>query len=578
MSNVQCSMSNRWIVPWALSIEQWILDIGEEVEVIKQHIVQHVRRALEEMGDLTQEPEIVLERPKDEQHGDLSTNVAMMLSKTLRRPPRQIAEEIAARFEVDGDLIAAAEVAGPGFVNFRLGTGWLYRSLREIVREGDGYGRSGLGKGKRANVEFVSANPTGPLTVAHGRGAAIGDTVANVLEHSGYDVTREYYFNDAGNQMRVLARSVEARYRELLGEETAFPEEGYQGDYIFDIARQVIEQHDRGLLEGEHLGLFKESAEQTIFRGIEDTLERLGIRFDVFFNEHSLYESGAIRDTIDRFRAKGLAYDRDGAVWFRATAFGIDKDRVIAKSTGEPTYRLPDMAYHVDKIERGFDLIIDVLGADHHATFQDVLTGVEVLGYPVEMIEALIHQFVTIKRGDKKVRMSTRKANFVTLDEVMEEVGGDAVRYFFVMRRINSHLDFDLELAKKQSDENPVYYVQYAHARISSILRFAEEEGRSTEEDDVDLALLRAPEEFALIKCLLEFPDLVEGVARSFEVHRIPGYLQRLASTFHYFYHEHRVVTEDLALTAARLALMRATQIVLNNGLRLVNVSAPERM
>jgi len=298
----------------------------------------------------------------------------------------------------------------------------------------------------------------------------------------------------------------------------------------------------------------------------------------MFFNEHSLYESGAIHEAIERFRAKRLAYDRDGAVWFRATAFGIDKDRVIAKSTGEPTYRLPDMAYHVDKIERGFDLVIDVFGADHHATFRDVLAGVEALGYSPEKIVVLIHQFVTIKRGDKKVRMSTRKANFVSLDEVMEEVGGDAVRYFFVMRRINSHLDFDLELAKEQSDENPLYYVQYAHARIASILRLAEEEGRSVEEDDADLSLLRTPEEFALIKCLLEFPDLVEGVARSFEVHRIPGYLQRLASTFHYFYHEHRVVTEDQALMAARLVLMRATKIVLNNGLHLVGVSAPERM
>ena len=533
---------------------------------------------MEKVGDLPQEPEIVLECPRDAEHGDLSTNVAMMLSRALKRPPREIAGEIVERFEVDGDLIEKVEVAGSGFINFRLGKGWLYGSLREIVRKGEAFGRSDLGRKKHANVEFVSANPTGPLTVAHGRGAAIGDTVANVLARAGYEVTREYYFNDAGNQMRMLARSVEARYRELLGQETTFPEEGYQGEYIFDIARQMVEQHNGGLLAGEHLDLFKESAEQAIFEGIGDTLERLGIRFDVFFNEHSLYESGAIREAIERFREKGLAYDRDGAVWFRATEFGIDKDRVIAKSTGEPTYRLPDMVYHVDKIERGFDLLIDVFGADHHSTYQDVLTGVKALGYPAEKVVVLIHQFVTLKREGKKVKMSTRKAHFVTLDELMEEVGSDAVRYFFVMRRINSHLDFDLELAKTQSDENPVYYVQYAHARISSILRFAEEEGRPIEEEDADLSLLESPEELALIKCLLEFPGLLEDVARSFEVHRIPTYLQRLASAFHYFYHEHRVVTEDRALTSARLVLMRATRIVLNNGLKLVGVSAPERM
>jgi len=414
--------------------------------------------------------------------------------------------------------------------------------------------------------------------VGHGRQAAIGDSIARLLERVGYEVTREYYFNNAGNQMALLARSVYARYQELLGKAAQIPEEGYQGEYIIDIAKAILDKHGNSLTEKD-LELFKKEAEEANFVTIKTALSKIGIAFDVYFNETSLHETGKVKEVISQLKEKGYTYEVDGALWFKATEFGIEKDRVLVKSTGEPTYRLVDMAYHKDKLARGFDRILDIFGADHHSDAQDVLAGVKALGLDASKIEVIIHQFVTLSRGGERVRMSKRAATYVTLDELIEEVGADAVRFFFLMRRSEAHLDFDLDLAKKQSDENPVYYVQYGHARISNILGHAEEQGVSRcPADKINFELLKEPEELALIKQVMDFPELALGAATSREPHRITVYLQDLAGVFHNFYHQHRVVTEDEPLTQARLCLVEAVGVVMRHGLSLIGVSAPERM
>jgi len=526
-----------------------------------------------------------VERPREGSHGDYATNLALVVSRRVGKPTRDIAGDIVGNLGAE-DMFERVEVAGPGFINFTLSKDFVRRQLFRITEEDENFGRLDLGAGKRVNVEFVSANPTGPLTVGHGRGATIGDTLANILENAGYDVTREYYFNDAGNQMRVLAKSVYIRYLQLLGEDVPFPEDGYQGDYIRDIAVEIKEKYGGGLRGEENLEFFKEFAEDRIFESIKGTLRRMGIEFDSYYNESSLYSSGKIQDVVSILKNRGLAYERDGALWFKATSFGADKDRVIIKSSGEPTYRLPDIAYHRDKFDRGFDLAIDILGADHHATYRDVKFGVRALGYDDSRIVVIIHQFVTLLRDGRTVKMSTRKANFVTLDELLDEVGSDAARYFFLMRKADSHLEFDLDLAKEQSEKNPVYYVQYAHARICSMLRFAEERGFDISRigEMADPSLLNSDEEIRLIKTLLDFPDFLEGCTTSMEVHRLTSYMEKLASDFHYFYTrgirepQHRVVTDDERMTMARLLLVEATRIVLRNALRLAGVSAPEKM
>ena len=452
------------------------------------------------------------ETPANPEHGDLATNAAMQLARHLRRAPRQIAEEIAQRLRekpVDPDRVAAIEVAGPGFLNIRFSDAYLTSELADLLEAGPDYGRTSGGAGQRALVEYVSANPTGPLTVGHGRNAVLGDTVANLLEWTGWEVTREYYFNDAGRQMRVLGQSVRARYEGLVfpdrptkeietGEGTSvqvperFPEDGYVGAYIKDIAQALYEEHGDALaLAHPHndIAPFKERAQQEIFEDIRQTLARLGVEMDTFFNEHALYETKAIWKTLDTLREKGYVYDQDDAIWFKTTAFGKENDTVLVKSSGEPTYRLPDIAYHVSKFERGFDKLVDVFGADHIATYPDVLRGIEVLGYDPAKVDVVIYQFVTLVRGGEPVKMSTRKANFVTLDELMDEVGEDVTRFFFLMRAPNTHLEFDLDLAKEASDKNPVFYLQYAHARICSILRKAEDVG-FTFGDAPDLGLL----------------------------------------------------------------------------------------
>ena len=523
------------------------------------------------------EIDLTFEKPRVAEHGDLTSNVALILAKQFGKNPRQFAQDIVSHLGVDKTLVDAVEVAGPGFINFRFSDKFYVQQLPDILEKGSSYGKIDLGKGKKTNVEFVSANPTGPLTVGHGRNAVYGDTVANLLEWTNHNVTREYYFNNAGRQMRVLGDSVRLRYLELLSNPVEFPDDYYQGAYIRDIAQRMVDEFGDKYRDEPAEGIFKQRAEQEIFEDVKKTLQSLGIKFDVFFNENTLYESGKVEEIIDELRKKGLAYDADGAIWFKTSVLGSDKDKVIVKSTGEPTYRLPDIAYHREKFRRGFELIIDVLGADHIATYPDVVAGLRALSYDTSKMKVLIHQFVTIVQEGEVVKMSTRKANFITLDELIGEAGEDVVRYFFLMRSIGSHLNFDLKLAKEQSDENPVYYLQYAHARIASIIRHAELQG-AVASAKPDPSRLTQPEEIALTKKLVEFPDIVESCAVTYEPHRLADYLHDAAGVFHKFYHQHRVVTEDADLTAARLMLCSAAKTVLANGFAILGISAPERM
>ncbi len=514
--------------------------------------------------------------PKIEAHGDLSSNAAMLLTKQLKRKPREIAGEIISALNYDEAKISKVEIAGPGFINFFFTPDFIAEITKDILSEGENFGRSSKYSGKKANVEFVSANPTGPLTVGHGRNAVFGDTIANLLEWVGYYVDREYYFNNAGRQMRVLGDSVRLRYLELLGQTIEFPQDYYQGDYIKDIAQSLIDEYGDKLTEESAEGKFKAKAEAEIFKDIKSSLEKLGIVHKIFFNENSLYEEGKIKDTISAFAQKNLSYEKDGAVWLKLTELGNEQDKVIVKSTGEPTYRLPDIAYHITKFNRGYNLMIDIFGSDHNATYPDVLAGLKALGYDPEKVKVLIHQFVTIMDGGEVVKMSTRKANYITLDQLEEEVGKDVVRYFFNMRNITTHMNFDLSLAKKQSDENPVFYLQYAHARICSIIKMIEKEELKSSTENLNL--LTSPEEQQLLKKLLQFKDEVLISAELYETHRICTYLEELAAAFHKFYTFCRILGTERKLAEARVALAAATKIVIKNGLSILGVSAPERM
>lgn len=526
-----------------------------------------------ELDDL---PEIQTEAPKIASHGDASTNIAMMLAKPLRNNPRAIAQLIVGGLNYDEKKISAVEIAGPGFINFRFAEDYLFDELAGILKSGESYGKTESLSGKKVLVEFVSANPTGPLTVGHGRNAVLGDTVARLLEWTGADVTREYYFNDAGRQMRVLGQSVQARYLEQLGKGSAFPEGGYEGEYIKNIAIDLIEEKGNALAKSDDWAPFKEKAEEAIFADISHTLERMKINMDSYFNEHSLYTDGSIDKTVARLRELDLAYDADGATWFRTTKFGKEKDTVLIKSTGEPTYRLPDIAYHANKLDRGYDLCIDIFGADHIATYPDVLSGIESLGYDKSKIDVVVYQFVTIVKDGKPFKMSTRKANFVTLDELMDEVGSDVTRFFFLMRSPNTHLEFDIAQAKEAGEKNPVFYLQYAHARISSILRKADE--AYSFEKKPTLQLLEQPAEKSLIKTLLRFPEFIQSAAESREPHRLINYLNDVASAFTTFYHDCRIIGVENELAQARIQLAKATARVLNNGLTILGISAPEKM
>lgn len=520
-----------------------------------------------------------IEAPKFEGQGDLSTNLAMIVAGKEKKNPREIATQLTEILSKSTDLLEKVEVAGPGFVNFFIKENVWQEVLPVICQLGKNFGKSKVGQGKKVLVEFVSANPTGPLSVGHGRQAVLGDAIARLLVATGHEVDREYYYNDAGRQMRVLGESTRARYLENLGLPFNFPEDGYQGEYINDIAQALIDDVGDKLKDTEDVTPFKDKAEKEIFKDINNTLSRLEIKFDNYYNEHSLYENGHVDDVVALLREKGLVYDKDDAVWFKTTEFGHDKDRVIIKSTGEPTYRLPDIAYHREKFKRGYDWMVDIFGSDHIATVPDVLAGVRALGYDDSKVTVVIHQFVTLMREGQQVKMSTRKATFITVDELLDEVGADVVRFFFLMRKADSQLDFDIDLAKQESQENPVYYVQYGHARLSSIARKAEEEGVTLGDlKEAPVHLLKLPEELDMLKAMAAYPGLIESAALDLAPHRITFFLQDLAGQFHSYYNKHRVISDDMDLSRARLWLAEALKIVFRNGLQLIGVSAPESM
>lgn len=540
-------------------------------------LLQHALETAQKGGALKSKslPPLFFEVPRDPAFGDLASPVALGMAREERTSPRNIAERIVQHIADPDGLLQSVEVAGAGYINFRLTQRFWTQALLDIDK--GNYGPTRFGTGRRVLVEFVSANPTGPLTVGHGRNAVLGDGIARLLEATGHEVTREYYFNNAGRQMTVLGQSVRARYCEQIGEPMEFPEGGYQGEYIASIAADLVAQHGTALRDEPENEPFKSAAQVAIFDEIKQTLARMGVSFDSYFNEDSLYTDGRIEAVLADLRSRELAVDREGAVWLRGEPLGLDKDRVLVKSTGEPAYRLPDIAYHKEKLERGYDLNIDVLGADHIAEHQEVLAALRGLGLEADSIKAIIYQFVTLTRGGVQVKMSTRRAEYITVDELLDEVGSDVARFFFLTRKADSHLEFDLDLAKKQSADNPVFYVQYAHARVCSLERQAVSAGIETA-TAADLELLTEPEELAVIKLLARYGDLVEEAAEALEPHRIIFYLVELASEFHRFYNRHRILIDDRRRSAARLFLARALRTVIGSGLSLVGVSAPETM
>lgn len=575
-------------------------------EELTRQVERALRAVLDEAGDTGDAPDVVLEVPRQAEHGDYSCNVAMGLARRLRRKPREIAESLRAALGDAGGLLESAEVAGPGFLNFRLRAASWQGLVADILRAGTDYGRRALGRGEKVQVEFVSANPTGPLSTGHGRQGVLGDCIARLLERVGCAVTREYYFNDGGRQMRVLGESVKARYLELLGRAAppsaealadaslpwpaeidgrpvAFPRDGYQGDYIRDIAEKLVAAHGEGLVDEPGEGAFRGVAEKAIFAEIDATLESIGIHFDVYSNEKTLYEDGLVDQVVADLRERGLVYENEGALWLAATRLGLDRDRVVVKSTGEPTYLLPDIAYHREKFRRGFMRIVDVQGADHIEQFPFVRAAMQALDLDASRVELVMHQFVTITSGGEKVKQSTRKATFITVDELVEQVGADVFRFFMIERKPEGHLDFDLDLARDRNwRKNPAYYVQYAHARTHGIERKAREEGAAVPgPDGFDPARLALPEEIELVRKLGEFPELVERAAQAREPHHVAYYLRELAGLWNPYVQDgqnHRVVSEDAGLTAARLALALAVRHVLAAGLDLLGLSAPERM
>ncbi len=544
-----------------------------------QHLIATAILSAQAAGDLplVEMPELVVEQAQRPEHGDFATPAALALAKPMRTSPREIAEHIVRHLPPD-EMLASVEIAGPGYVNMRLSTAWLARQVDRVLEQGQRYANAEIGQGRRAQVEFVSANPTGPLTVGHGRNTILGATLASVLAAAGWQVTREYYYNDAGLQMKTLGESLKLRARQLLGEHVELAENHYQGEYLTDIASKIIAEYGPSVVEREW-AFFKDQAQQAIFEQIYTTLERLGITFDVLTNEAGYYENGAIWRVLERLRVAGYAYDADGATWFRATAFGADKDRVLVRSTGEPTYRLPDIAYHADKLDRGFDMVVTVLGVDHIAEVPDIANALRVLGYDAGRLRPLVYQFVTLLRHGEAVKMSTRKANYVTLDELIDEVGPDAVRFFMLMRAADTPIEFDLDLAKRRSDDNPVYYVQYAHARTTGILDRAAPEKGVVFNPTADVTLLAHPSELALIKEILRLAEVVKNCATRLELHPLTFYARDLASAFSAFYRDCPVLgAPEESLVAARIKLVMAARIALARVLGLMGMAAPEQM
>ncbi|WP_339198029.1 arginine--tRNA ligase [Aeribacillus sp. FSL k6-2211] len=558
------------------------MNIVDEVkEQLKQEIKNAVLKA--NIAEEEQIPEVILEVPKEKAHGDYSTNMAMQLARIAKKAPRAIAEEIVQHFDRAKASIEKIDIAGPGFINFFMNNEYLTKLIPAIIQAGDKYGESNVGEGKKIQVEFVSANPTGDLHLGHARGAAFGDSLCNILEKAGYDVTREYYINDAGNQIHNLALSVEARYLEALGKEAEMPEDGYYGQDIMEIGKKIADEYGDSLLEKseeERLQFFRDLGLKYELEKIRKDLEEFRVSFDVWYSETSLYKSGKIDEALDMLRKNGHIYEQDGATWFRSTAFGDDKDRVLIKKDGSYTYLTPDIAYHKDKLDRGFDKLINIWGADHHGYIPRMKAAIQALGYDQNILEVEIMQMVSLFKNGEKVKMSKRTGKAVTMRELIEEVGLDAVRYFFAMRSGDSHMDFDLGLAVSESNENPVYYAQYAHARVCSILRQGNEQGLSYNANESDLLNeIQSEKEIELLKKLGEFPGVVAEAAEKRIPHRITNYIFELASVLHSFYNAEKVLDASNEMKSkARLALMKATQITLKNALTLIGVSAPEKM
>lgn len=557
------------------------------LEKVRTGIVRAVRQAAEAaraQGQLNFEelPEFVLEVPREKEHGDFATNIAMLLARQAKMAPRQVAEVLKPNIDTAGTWVAKMEIAGPGFINFYLDYKWLYDVLPEVEAGGDSYGASNVGAGKKVQVEFVSANPTGLLHMGNARGAALGDTIASLLQAAGFTVEREFYINDAGNQIENFGKSLEARYFQQLGQDVPFPEEGYHGQDIIDTVKGLITQEGDKYL-GMEAGLRREMliryALAEKLTAIRTALENFGVKYDVWFSEQSLHDSGAVERVLNQLREQDYIYEKEGALWFKATAFGDEKDEVVVRGNGTPTYFAADIAYHKNKFERGFARVINIWGADHHGHVRRLKGAIKAVGYDPNALDVVIMQLVRLFKGGDIVRMSKRSGEFVTLEELMEEVGRDAARYFFVMRSADSHLDFDLDLAKSRTNENPVFYIQYAHARICSIFRQLAEKGDHVPKAaEVRLDVLNEPAELELIRKMADFPGEVAEAAVNLEPHRIARYAHELAGLFHSFYNSHRVMGEDRQLQDARLVLVGATRTVIGNALKMLGVSAPESM
>jgi arginyl-tRNA synthetase len=553
---------------------------------MKEQIDALLRTALQELIAEGAIPECNLEAlsvsvPSHKEFGDFSTNVAMIMASQTKRRPREIAGIIQERMARLTDVFDRVEIAGPGFINFSVSPRMWVRVLHAILEQKERFGTGDYGKGRKVQVEFVSANPTGPLHVGHGRGAAVGDTLARILRAAGFQVEAEYYINDVGNQMNILGLSVFCRYRELFGHQITFPENGYKGDYINEIAKKVSEiQGDQllALQENEAVAVCRKFASDLILDGIREDLELFNVHFDQWFGESTLYRDKKVEHTLSFLKEHDLSYEAEGALWFRTTRFGDEKDRVLRKQDGSLTYFAPDIAYHKDKLERGFQQIIDIWGADHHGYVPRMRAAIESMGADRECFHALLIQLVSLVREGQPVSMSTRSGEFVTLREIIDEVGKDVCRYFFMMRRSDAQLVFDLDLAKKKSEENPVYYIQYAHARICSILRNASEQGFDPDVSRLEEDLLASGDDLDLIKMIAGYPDVVISCAADLEPHRISFYLLELATAFHRFYNKNRVISDDGRVTTARLILVVAVKQVLANALDLMGIGAPESM
>lgn len=546
---------------------------------MKEYLKSEITEALKKLNYPVKD--FVIDEPKDTKFGDLSANIALIISKELKKNPRDTAKSIIENLDLNENNISKTEIAGPGFINFYISDSYYKSELIKIL-ESEKYGKQNINSGKTANVEWVSANPTGPLHAGHGRQVCLGKAISNLLEWTGYDVTREYYYNDAGNQMNNLAKSIYARYRQISEPDFPFPEDGYVGEYVKEIANKIYDEYKNSLKDSEDLEIFKRIGEKENFEKIKNTLKKFGIEHDIFYNETDLYKNGNIENLKSIFKEKDLSYEKDGAVWLKMDEKKFEKDKVIVKATGEPTYRLPDMAYHIDKLKRNYGLIVDIFGSDHFDTYKEVLYGVQSAGFDTENIKVIIHQMVTFKRGNESFKMSKRSDNVYYLNDLIEDVGIDATQFFFIMRAANTHLDFDVELAKEQSDKNPVYYLQYAYARICGILRNAIDNfpaSNTFKVQDIDLNLIQSESEINLLKILSKFPEEVANSARTMEPHKLISYLNLVAESFHKFYHNNRVLdTENIQISQARLGICNAAKKVLNFGFQIIGIGSPERM